>query len=79
MTTCHTSDGKAKKRFLSRAAAKQARARYAEEGWDVSEQKPYRCRQCGWFHLGHYPSEPEAREYLRWQHRHRKWEVADDN
>lgn len=55
-----------KKRYASRAEAKAAIKRNEKlEGCN-----PYRCKQCNFFHVGHYPTEPEARQGMREMHRH---------
>ena len=65
---CWTTAGLPKRRWTSRADAKAALARYRNEGLDVTGQQPYRCPDCGYFHLGHYPTSSGIREMLRSRH-----------
>lgn len=64
---CFTKTGQAKKRYDTRAAAKRARQRDVAK-FDSDPGQPYRCPQCGWFHLGHYPTSPAIRQRLRRRH-----------
>lgn len=65
---CWTKKGQPKKRYATRRAAKQARRDLiAMLGADPGA--PYRCHECDWFHLGHYPTNRSIREALRARHR----------
>lgn len=68
MSECRTVEGKPKWRFDSRSEAK---AILRLEPAKYLNCHPYRCGVCGWFHLGHYPSEVEARRGLR-----RRWRAS---
>lgn len=65
---CWTKDGKPKKRYDTRAAAKRARQR-ALAKYDNDPGQPYRCPTCEYFHLGHYPTSQEVRRRFRRRHR----------
>lgn len=71
MSACRTTAGKPKVRYDTRAAAKAA-ARWMLDNIDDADptaMKAYRCPTCGFFHLGHYPTDPERRAHLRSRHR----------
>jgi hypothetical protein len=57
-------EGRPKRRYDSRSEARAAAAKYPDE-----PVKPYRCSQCGYFHLGHYPTSQLVRAALRSRHR----------
>jgi hypothetical protein len=64
MSECRTAKGLPKFRFRSRAEANlKAKAFPAED------MKAYKCKVCGWFHLGHYPADEKARAGMRERHR----------
>lgn len=65
---CFTKDGRAKKRYDTRAEAKRARQR-AIAKFDNDPGDAYRCPQCDYFHLGHYPTNPAVRRRFRRRHR----------
>lgn len=65
MSTCRTSEGKPKVRFNTRADARSRIKVFREAGEDVSELQPYHCQVCDYFHLGHYPKDPEARKGMK--------------
>lgn len=65
---CWTKEGRPKKRYGTRRAAKQARRHFISElGSDPGA--PYHCSECDYFHLGHYPTSPAIRQRLRERHR----------
>lgn len=75
---CMTADGRPKRRYDTRAAANQTARRYrllelidalATAQRAGIAAKAYRCDRCGWFHIGHYPHNPTARQRLRERHR----------
>jgi hypothetical protein len=63
MSECRTKTGLPKVRYQTRATAKATAKLYPD-----AHMQPYRCNQCGWFHLGHYLT-GTAREWLRQRHR----------
>ena len=65
---CWTKEGRPKKRYETRRAAKRGRARALAE-FDNDPGGPYRCTDCGYFHLGHYPTNESIRDHLRSRHR----------
>lgn len=75
---CITSDARPKRRYETRAHANRTARRYrllelidalADARPAKPAAKPYRCQDCGFFHIGHYPSNPSARAALRERHR----------
>lgn len=66
--SCFTSDGKPKRRFDTRADAKKWERDLREKYPNNKPLEPYRCDFCQYFHLGTYPSDPEAREGKRKKH-----------
>ena len=76
--SCFTSDGKPKLRFDTRAEAKahdrMMRARYPNN----KPLEVYRCPFCDYFHLGTYPTDPEAREGKKKRHHPEMEEPAAD-
>ena len=66
--SCWTKQGKPKKRYGTRRAAKQARRHYIET-LASDPGAPYRCPSGEYFHLGHYPTSPAIRARLRDRHR----------
>ena len=73
---CHTQRGVPKRRYETRRAAKQAlRWIVANVNADATAMNAYRCHECDYFHLGHYPTNPTTRSILRNKHRsHRERE-----
>ena len=61
---CHLADGRPKRRFASRSEAKAQACRYPGNSC-----APYRCLICGYFHLGHYPTNRLTRALMRDRHR----------
>ncbi len=64
---CRNDAGQAKRRYATRRDAKNALRRFQPADKDLPQ--PYRCQECGWFHLGHYPDNPRTRARLRDRHR----------
>jgi hypothetical protein len=70
-TSCLTAEGLPKVRYGTRAEAKRA-LRWMERkmGDDFDPANaPYRCAECGYFHVGRYPTNPNTRRRLRAAHR----------
>lgn len=65
----HLHNGRPKRAWPTRAAARAALAQQRAQGIDNTGQNPYRCTVCGQFHLGHYPTDPTARAAKRQRHR----------
>lgn len=66
---CWTKDGQPKKRFRTRHDAKNSLRASTAKGRDTTGMHAYRCSECGWFHLGHYPTSPAIRKAKRAAHR----------
>lgn len=63
--SCLNAKGQPKARFDTRADANRRLAELPElEGCHA-----YRCVRCGYFHLGHYPTDEHTRRRLRDRHR----------
>lgn len=62
---CWTKRGVRKLGYGTRADAKRARTRAIERHAGSDPGTPYRCGECGLFHLGHYPTSPAIRAHLR--------------
>lgn len=69
MSSCHTTDGRPKRRWETRSAAKAALREYQKAPDHEPGTEPYRCPVCGYFHLGHYPTSPAIRAAFRARHR----------
>lgn len=66
---CFTKENRPKRRYPSRRAAKRARLDLIDIHDGSDPGRPYRCPQCDWFHLGHYPTSPAIRDSFRRRHR----------
>lgn len=66
--SCFTNTGQPKRRFDTRAEAKQWERQLRIKYPDNKPLSQYRCEHCGYFHNGEYPADETARAGKRRRH-----------
>ena len=75
--SCVGPTGMPKRRFNTRRDAKNHIRFLEHKGANVGTIQAYRCPECDWFHVGHYPTNERTREQMREAHRTHKHDGDD--